>query len=255
MHEQRYPSNPTPLAPSGAPAPARHTGAWLALSGLVALLLVAGGLAVFGPFRAVATTQASALPASRAAAATTDAGPISGTFEIPTGVEVPSADDVPAVPGGAPTGNPGSPGNPSNSGNPANPSSSGAGSPGGAPTPQPAPTAPTPVITSFETPESIDCHNGDFQMFTASWSTANAVKVTISIDGPGVYKTYGPTGSDSLPFSCSTPHTFLLTAYAHDGSSVSHSITLHPRNVQMPDTGDEDADTEVAPASTPDDEI
>ena len=93
-------------------------------------------------------------------------------------------------------------------------------------------TSPAPTITSFTTPGDIDCHNGDFQMFTASWSTANATKVTISIDGPGVYKTYGPSGSDSLPFNCSSSHTFLLTAYGADGRTVTQSITLQPRNVQ-----------------------
>ena len=79
--------------------------------------------------------------------------------------------------------------------------------------------------------------------------------VTISIDGPGIYKTYGPTGSDSLPFSCSSPHTFLLTAYGHDGSTVSHSITLHPRNVQVPSSGDEDGELEGTPNPSDADEI
>jgi len=102
------------------------------------------------------------------------------------------------------------------------------------PTTPPKPTTPKPVITSFITPEDIDCHNGDFQMFSASWTTTNAVKTTISIDGPGIYKTYGPNDSDSLPFSCSSPHTFLLTAFGQDGSTVTQTITLMPRNVQPP---------------------
>jgi hypothetical protein len=98
-------------------------------------------------------------------------------------------------------------------------------------------TATGPTITSFQTPDNIDCHNGDFQMFTASWNTSNAVKVTMSIDGPGVYKTYdGPSGSDSFPFNCSTSHTFLLTAYGSDGHTATQTITLQPRNVQSPTT-------------------
>jgi hypothetical protein len=98
----------------------------------------------------------------------------------------------------------------------------------------PAPSAPKPVISSFNTPENIDCHNGNFQNFSASWTTQNATKVTISIDGPGVYNTYAANGDTSLPFSCSSAHSFLLTAYG-PGGHVSKSITLQPRNVQSDD--------------------
>ena len=92
--------------------------------------------------------------------------------------------------------------------------------------------SPAPVITEFWTPDSIDCHNGMQQTFTARWSTTNATRVTISIDGPGVYKEYGPSGEDSLPFNCSSSHTFLLTAYNADGKTATKQITLQPRNVQ-----------------------
>jgi len=102
------------------------------------------------------------------------------------------------------------------------------------------PTAPAPVILTFVTPENIDCHNGNFQTFSASWTTKNAVKTTISIDGPGIYKTYPANADESLPFNCSSPHTFLLTAFGSDGATVSRSITLQPRNVQTPSSGDDD---------------
>lgn len=92
--------------------------------------------------------------------------------------------------------------------------------------------APAPVITSFTTPDSIDCHNGDFQEFTAAWTTQNTVKVTISIDGPGVYNEYSAIGEASLPFNCSSAHTFTLTAHSSDGRSTTRSVTLQPRNVQ-----------------------
>ncbi len=104
-------------------------------------------------------------------------------------------------------------------------SSSGATSP---------PSGPAPAITSFVTPDNIDCHNGNSQTFSASWTTTNATKTTISIDGPGIYKTYGPNGSDSPPFNCSSSHSFLLTAYGQDGRTVTKTITLQPRNVQTP---------------------
>jgi hypothetical protein len=251
MYDQSYPSTPTqnpagyaPM-PAGAPEPQRRrTGAFVAIGAIVALLLLAGGVALFGPFRSASSVEASAnaLPSSRTAPVAVDADDSPTSIDVPVLDEAPTTVDpsVPTGGGQAPTGNGGGGG-----------STSGGGSGGGAPAPQ-APSAPAPVITSFSTPESIDCHNGNSQTFTASWSTTNATKVTISIDGPGVYKTYGPTGSDSLPFNCSTPHTFLLTAYGHDGSTVSKSITLQPRNVQVPDSGDEDPSASV---STPDDEI
>jgi hypothetical protein len=112
-------------------------------------------------------------------------------------------------------------------------STSGGGTSGGA-------TGVTPVINSFTTPENIDCHNGNSQMFTASWSTSNATKVTISIDGPGIYDTYGPSGETSLPFSCSSSHTFLLTATSSDGTTATRQVTLQPRNVQAQGAGDEE---------------
>jgi hypothetical protein len=101
------------------------------------------------------------------------------------------------------------------------------------------PTAPKPVIDSFVTPENIDCHNGDFQQFSASWTTTHASKVTISIDGPGVYAEYSADGETSLPFSCSSSHSFLLTAHG-DGGTATRTIVLDPRNVQDESSGDED---------------
>ena len=98
-----------------------------------------------------------------------------------------------------------------------------------------SPRGPAPVITSFTTPDNIDCHNGNSQTFTASWST-NGVKATISIDGPGIYKTYDPSGTDSLPFDCSSSHSFLLTAYGQDGQTSTKTITLEPRNAQATTT-------------------
>lgn len=103
------------------------------------------------------------------------------------------------------------------------------------------PSGPKPTIDSFTTPEDIDCHNGSFQTFSASWTTTNATEVTISIDGPGVYATYPADGDTSLPFNCSSPHTFLLTARGQDGQTATRSITLQPRNVQAQGSDDEDA--------------
>lgn len=97
-------------------------------------------------------------------------------------------------------------------------------------------SGPTPTINSFTTPDSIDCHNGNFQNFTASWSTTNAVKVAISSGGSDL----PPSGETSLPFDCSSAHTFTLTAYGSGGATATRSVTLQPRNVQQQGSGDEE---------------
>ena len=109
-----------------------------------------------------------------------------------------------------------------------------ASTPAPAPAPQPAPRpgTPLPVITSFWTPDSIDCHNGMNQTFSTNWTTTGATKVTISIDGPGIYKTYPANGSESLSFQCTSSHSFLLTAYGQNGKTATKMVTLQPRNVQ-----------------------
>ena len=93
-------------------------------------------------------------------------------------------------------------------------------------------TGPAPTIVSFTTPEDIDCHNGNFQNFTASWETTNATRVTIS-GGSGDYPA---SGSTSLGFDCSSAHTFTLTAYGSGGQTATQSVTLQPRNVQQETT-------------------
>jgi hypothetical protein len=233
--------------PGSAPAThvgdRRHRSALLALLGAVfVLVVVSAGLV------AALVTRGSA-PAGRAIVASdTVPGSVAPAVEAlvagPTAVEVPVG-GVPGIDPVTPTG--GGPG-----GSAGGASSAGAGGGSGAPNPRPpspptvpptvppTPASPAPVITSFATPPNIDCHNGNQQSFSASWSTQHATRVTISIDGPGVYKTYGPTGSDSLPFNCSSSHTFLLTAYGQDGRTVTRTITLQPRNVQQPSPADDE---------------
>lgn len=215
---------PVTYAPPVADERSSHKGLAVIVGLVVALLFLGGG--TLG-FRALASSPSSvsASPAGGTAGgaaapgrAGTTVAPAVTTTEAPVTTTAPASPAAPTAPAPkAPTGG-GAPA-------PTNPPAPKA--------PQP-PAAPKPAITSFTTPENIDCHNGNFQQFTASWTTTNATKVSISIDGPGVYKYYPANGSDSLPFSCDTPHSFLLTAYGADGSTVSTSITLQPRNVQMP---------------------
>ena len=53
-----------------------------------------------------------------------------------------------------------------------------------------------------------------------------------------MYQTYGPSADASLPFNCSSAHTFVLTAHGQNGKTVTKAITLQPRNVQPPASPD-----------------
>ncbi len=237
MHDQAT-YDPQPSFPSPAPGsePRGRSRLMLAVAlGAVALLLLVGVAALMvGSRQSTSTAQAETLAASSKAAQSA-AGTGQATGQVTPVGDEPAPTDV--TPTTANTGG--------NRGN------DGKGAPAPAPAPKPTtPAGPSPVITSFTTPDTIDCHNGNFQTFSAEWTTTNAVKTTIAIDGPGIYKTYPANGSDSLPFNCSSPHTFKLTAIGQDGKTVTKTITLQPRNVQVPTTDDGDQPTPAGPSGT-----
>jgi hypothetical protein len=187
------------------------------LAGAATLALVlAGGAAACG-----GTSDDRAVPASLQGGAITTAVPV-GTEPVATV---------------APEGRPAQAPAPASGGGSGQGSSAGGSGQGGAPQPQGQPSSPAPTLV-LEHPESIDCHNGMFQQFTLGWSTTGAVRVTVSIDGPGVYQEYAPNASDTLPFNCSSPHTFLVRAYAEDGQVTEKSVTLYPRNVDAQGSSD-----------------
>ena len=117
------------------------------------------------------------------------------------------------------------------------------GNTGGQPS---APKGPAPVVTSFNTNGSVDCHNGNQQTFSYDWTTTNATSVTVAMDGATI-QTVGPNGNGSLPFNCSSAHTYTLTAHGQNGQTASKSVTLQPRNVQKPPTNDDDTTTNSIP--------
>ena len=184
-----------------------------ALAGAALVVLTAGGLAACG---SKVPTKADSGDSSAVTSTSTTLAPTVTTTADPNG--------------GNNSGGNTSGGNTSG-GNTSGGNTSGGNTSGG--------TGTAPTIVSFTTPESIDCHNGNFQQFSASWTTQGATKVTISIDGPGIYNTYGPNDEASLPFNCSTSHTFLLTAFGPDGATSTKQITLQPRNAQP--SGDDSA--------------
>jgi hypothetical protein len=69
---------------------------------------------------------------------------------------------------------------------------------------------------SLNVPTSVACPGT--ANITVSWNFTNTSRVTISIDGPGIYDTYAPMGTTQLPYACSQPsHSYLFTATGPGG--------------------------------------
>lgn len=96
----------------------------------------------------------------------------------------------------------------------------------------PGTTAPgAPVITAFTaTPSPFPCTPPNGGQITLTWSTNNSNGVNVSIDGPGVFGSYGAQGQQQVPFaSCNNPHTYTLTAKGNGGQQVQQTITVQPQ--------------------------
>ena len=239
-----YDQTPAPTTPTEDRR--RGTAVVIGVLAAVAALLVvtAGGLALLKAGRSDATVQSAAAnkPVGVTSTAPTS-DPTSGPTAAPE-LPAPAAaeDEVVTAPadssGGQVVVNVPTGGGSTGGGN-------GGGTGGGAPKPPapPAPkppTSPAPAVTSVNAPSSIDCHNGNSQGFSISWTSANATKTTLAVDGPGIYATYGPSGSQQLTFDCHSAHTYTIVAFSADGRTASKTITLQPRNVQPPSTPDQD---------------
>lgn len=94
--------------------------------------------------------------------------------------------------------------------------------------------ASTPAIASFTaSPAPIDCSGGSASV-TLTWSTRNATGADISVDGPGVYASYGPSGSTAINFPCDgNSHTYTLTAKGAGGATARQTITVTVLPVPM----------------------
>ena len=98
---------------------------------------------------------------------------------------------------------------------------------------EPSPTAGAvrpPRIRRFTAPETIECADPSHSGFIhVRWEIRNATGVTISIDGPGIYREYeGLTGEDDLPFTCSESHTYLLTTVGGVGPAATEERVVEP---------------------------
>ncbi len=122
--------------------------------------------------------------------------------------------------------------------------SGGTGSGGGASTKPASPKsgatsqAPSASITKFEVKTKPSCPvTGDpgapftspGNDITIAWAVTGASKITISVDGPGVYDTFAATGELTLSFGCdksknTSTHTYLLTVVGYP--SVTKKLTV-----------------------------
>lgn len=94
-----------------------------------------------------------------------------------------------------------------------------------------------PAISYFRVATKPACPSGTDQTtfpgtdVTLEWKVTGADKATISVDGPGIYDTYGVKDSVTLNFPCSgdpgsyQSHKYLLTAIGPDGTKT-RTITV-----------------------------
>jgi len=88
-----------------------------------------------------------------------------------------------------------------------------------APTTSASPTSGKPVEQSLTIPKTNHCTTSG--TIDIAWRFANATSMTLSIDGPGEFASYGPSGRASVPFACDgNPHTYMFTATGPGGTTT-----------------------------------
>jgi hypothetical protein len=100
-------------------------------------------------------------------------------------------------------------------------------------TPPPT-TSSAPVITSYTaSTTSILCPATDvsttvpLSTVTLAWATQNASGVDLSVDGPGLYGSYGAAGSQTVNVACNgKTHTFRITAKGTQGQTATKTVSV-----------------------------
>jgi hypothetical protein len=90
------------------------------------------------------------------------------------------------------------------------------------------------VITSYiASTTSITCPASDLSTtlpapsVTLTWATQNASGVDLSVDGPGLYGSYGPSGIQTLAVACNgNTHTYRITAKGTQGQTVNKTVSV-----------------------------
>ncbi|HEY0696799.1 MAG TPA: hypothetical protein VGD43_03210 [Micromonospora sp.] len=189
------------------------------LPGRLALFVLGGALALAATGCGQVTDGGTGSGAGGAGASSTDgAGGFGGA---PDGAATGSPAAEPTT---GPTGKPGGDDG-GNSGGDQNPSA------------HPTTSAPTgPTLVYFRVKQKPQCPQGTSKYpvpavpLVIEWKVTGTDQVTLSVDGPGVYNTYGAQGTESFTFSCGGPvgstekHTYLIKA-EHDGVTRSKTIS------------------------------
>jgi hypothetical protein len=88
---------------------------------------------------------------------------------------------------------------------------------------------PAPAILSFTGPRTVNCSDPSFDGFiTLMWEVTDAESTTLSIDGPGIYKSYpGVLGSDRVPFGCGAGgHRYTLSTVGGNGQPAVKTLSI-----------------------------
>jgi hypothetical protein len=90
----------------------------------------------------------------------------------------------------------------------------------------PAPNG--PVISFFRIKQKPQCPQGTNLDpipgvdLIVEWSVSGSDKVTLAVDGPGIYNSYGPKGNETFAFGCGSG--------GKHGDTISHTYTLVAEN-------------------------
>jgi hypothetical protein len=176
-------------------------------------------------------------PTSRIAALLLVAGAVlagcASTKDTAPPAGVAASDDADSNLGGAPT--PTVTGQPQPSGNGGRTTTPG--------TARPSPSG--PVVVYFRVKQKPECPKGTSKYpipavdLVVEWQVTGAEQVTLSVDGPGVYNTYGAKGSETFAWSCggqpgtTVSHTYLLRAEA-GGVEAKKTLTASAKVNEIP---------------------
>ncbi|MSO78083.1 MAG: hypothetical protein EXQ79_00560 [Acidimicrobiia bacterium] len=86
-----------------------------------------------------------------------------------------------------------------------------------------------PTVLQFTVnPSPVNCPElGGIVNINLVWATTNTTGVTISIDGPTPFGSYGPTDNLQFPFACPAgQHTYVLTANGQNGQKLQKQLVV-----------------------------
>jgi hypothetical protein len=108
------------------------------------------------------------------------------------------------------------------------------------------PSASGPVIVYFRIKQKPECPKGTNVApipavnLVVEWQVTGVDKVTLSVDGPGVYNTYSAQGTETFYWSCggqpgtTVSHTYLLRAVTAGGVEAKKTLSASAKVNEIP---------------------